>query len=113
MDIFPAMLPYLTIYDHTKYAHWGPVYLAEMRSLHVVAPELHREFDNQVPCMISNGIIGITRNDTARDCFCITWQNAPMSHTKESLYDVVKRMTKPSSPTNMLCHQEMYMILKQ
>ena len=24
-------------------------------------------------CKLSNGIIGITRTDSARDCFCITW----------------------------------------
>ena len=87
----------MTIYDHTNYARWGPVYLAEMKGLEISHPELYQEFMegnfvvkrkdgrfNQVPidqatewqnkiCKISNGIIGITRNDTARDKFCITW----------------------------------------
>ena len=39
---FAAMLPYLTVYDHTNYAHWGPVYLAEMNGIQ--RSELYREF---------------------------------------------------------------------
>ena len=113
LDTFTAMLPYLTIYDHTNYARWGPVYLAEMKNLQTSAPELHREFENgdfvikrskgrfnQVPadqatewqnrtCKISNGIIGITRNDTARDRFCITWaERSHVSYKTKSLYGV-------------------------
>ena len=97
LDSFAAMLPWLTIYDHVNYARWGPVYLADMRELAQTSPEVHEEFlagnfvvkrhagrFNQVPvdqatewvnkvCKLSNGIIGITRNDTARDRFCTTW----------------------------------------
>ncbi|XP_014670830.1 PREDICTED: uncharacterized protein LOC106811642 [Priapulus caudatus] len=97
LDSFAAMLPWLTIYDHVNYARWGPVYLADMKGLAQTAPEVHEEFlarnfvvkrhawrFNQVPvdqatewvnkvCKLSNGIIGITRNDTARDRFCTTW----------------------------------------
>ena len=96
LNSFAAMLPWMTIYDHTNYARWGPVYLAEMKGLETSHQELYEEFMNgnfvvkkrdgkfnQVPidqatewqnkiCKISNGIIGITRNDTARDKFCIT-----------------------------------------
>lgn len=102
LDSFAAMLPWLTIYDHVNYARWGHVYLADMR-LAQTAPEVYEEFlagnfvvkrhagrFNQVPvdhatewlnivnivnkvCKLSNGIIGITRNDTARDRFCTTW----------------------------------------
>ena len=96
----------MTIYDHTNYARWGPVYLAEMKGLEISHPELFEEFMegnfvvqqkdgqfNQVPidhatewqkkiCKISNGIVGITRNDTARDMFCITWAERPfVSHS--------------------------------
>ena len=91
LEAFAAMLPWLTIYDHTNYARWGPVYLADMRSLEKTAPEVSAEFMdgnfvvkrsrrrfNQVPadqatewvnktCKMQNGIIGITRNDQARD----------------------------------------------
>ena len=91
------MLPWLTIYENTNYARWGPVYLADMRRLETTAPEVYAEFMNgnfvvkrtrrcfnQVSadqstgwvnrtCKIQNGIIGITRKDQARDKFCITW----------------------------------------
>ena len=33
LETFAAMLPLLTIYDHTNYARWGPVYLADMKNL--------------------------------------------------------------------------------
>ena len=106
LSSFAAMLPWMTIYDHTNYARWGPVYLAEMKGLEISHPELYQEFMegnfvvkrkdgrfNQVPidqatewqnkiCKISNGIIGITRNDTARDKFCITWaERSFVSHS--------------------------------
>ena len=106
LNSFAAMLPWMTIYDHTNYARWGPVYLAEMKGLETSHQELYEEFMNgnfvvkkrdgkfnQVPidqatewqnkiCKISNGIIGITRNDTARDKFCITWaERSFISHS--------------------------------
>ena len=91
------MLAWLTIYDHTNYARWGLVYLADMKNLKYTAPEIYTEFlagnfvvkrsegrFNQVSpdhatewmnklCKMHNGIIGITRNDSARSKFCITW----------------------------------------
>jgi hypothetical protein len=96
LEAFEAMLPWLTIYDHTNYARWGPIYLADMKNLpakvkdeflegnFVIKQSSHRF--NQVPidqatewvnriCKLSNGIIGITRNDTARDRFCATWSD--------------------------------------
>lgn len=109
------MLPYLTLYDHINYDRWGPVYLAEMKGLQTTAPELYSEFMaghfvvkrssarfNQVPvdqstewqnrmCKISNGIIGITRNDTARDRFCVTWdERSHVSHDTKVLYGLEK-----------------------
>ena len=38
------MLLWLTIYDHTNYAWWGPVYLADMKHLEKPATEVHAEF---------------------------------------------------------------------
>ena len=97
LEALVAMLPWLTIYDHTNYARWGPVYLADMKLLEKTAPEVHSEFVslnfvlkrtnrrfNQVPadqatewmyriCKMQNGIIGITRNDQARYKFWVTW----------------------------------------
>ena len=43
LEAFAAMLPWLTIYDHTNYARWGPVYLADMK-LEKTGPEVHSEF---------------------------------------------------------------------
>ena len=86
------MLSWLTIYDHTKYARWGPVYLADMKLLEMTAPQVYAEFMqgnfvmkrtkrrfNQVPAdqatewIMQNGIIGITRNAQSRDKLCVTW----------------------------------------
>ena len=113
LDTFAAMLPWLTIYDHTNYARWGPVYLSEMRNLEKTAPQVYQEFMmgnfvikrskrrfNQVPadqatewmnrmCKISNGIIGITRNDPARDRFCTTWaERSNISYETKSLMGI-------------------------
>jgi len=97
VETFAAMLPWLTVYDHTNYARWGPIYLTDMKNLESTAPVVYREFMagnfvvkmskhffNEVPadqatewinkmCKATGGIIGITRKDTARDRFCITW----------------------------------------
>ena len=88
------MLPWLTIYDLTKYARWGLVYI---KLLEMTAPQVYAEFMqgnfvvkrtkrrfNQVPadqatewinkpCKMQNGIIGITRNAQSRDKLCVTW----------------------------------------
>ncbi len=75
------MLLWMTVYDHTNYARWGTIYLAEMKDLEMSHPIIHGEFMNgnfvvqqgkgrfnqNRMCKISNGIIGITSNDTARD----------------------------------------------
>lgn len=108
---FEAMLPWITIYDHLNYARWGPVYLADMKWLPKTAPDVYEEFlagnfvvkrhsgrFNQVPvdqatewvnkvCKLSNGIIGITKNDTARDRFCTTWsERSQISEDKMQLF---------------------------
>lgn len=41
---FTAMLPWLNVYDHTKYARWGPVYLMDMVLLEKSDPEVYKEF---------------------------------------------------------------------
>ena len=113
LDSFSAMLPWMTIYDHTNYARWGTVYLCEMKNLQNTHTLVYEEFlngnfvvkisqlkFNQIPldqatewqnkiCKISNGIIGITRNDTARDKFCITWaERSYVSHSTRVLFGV-------------------------
>ena len=111
LDSFSAMLPWMTIYDHTNYARWGVIYLSEMKSLKKAQPLVYEEFMkgnfvvkrsagnfNQIPidqatewqnkmCKISNGIIGITRNNTARDKFCMTWaERSYISHSTRVLF---------------------------
>lgn len=87
--------------------------VAEMKGLETSEAELFREFMNghfvvkhtksnarfnQVPidqatewqnkvCKISKGIIDITRNDTARDKFCMTWaERSSVSHSTRVLF---------------------------
>ena len=38
------MLPYFHAYDHTNYARWATVYLADMQLLPETAPEVFQEF---------------------------------------------------------------------
>ena len=49
-------------------------------------------------CKISNGIIGITRNDPARNLFCVTWaEHSHVSHetkVQKMLSQVIKRLMK-------------------
>ena len=97
LDSFSAMLPWMTIYHHTNYARWGVIYLSEMKSLKKIQPLVYEEFMkrsfvvkrsagklNQIPidqatewqnkiCKTYNGTMGITRKNTARDKFCMTW----------------------------------------
>ena len=107
------MLPWLTIYDHTNYARWGPVYLAGMKLLEMTAPEVYAEImqENFVvkrtkrrfnqdpadqatewinkPCKMQNGIIGITRNDQTRDKLCVTWaERSRISQDKRYLFNM-------------------------
>ena len=44
VEAFTAMLPWFTIYDHTNYARWGPVYLADMKLI---------EKTTKGPCRVS------------------------------------------------------------
>ena len=44
LESFAAMLHWLTIYDHTNYARWGPVYPAGIENLETKAPKVHAAF---------------------------------------------------------------------
>ena len=107
------MLPWFNTYDHLNYARWAPAYYADMLSLEQSASEVDKEFVggnfvkktngalNQVPidqatewvnklCTLSNGIIGITKTDSARDRFCITWgDGAIISEATKYLLGIV------------------------
>jgi len=111
LEAFAAMLPWLSVYNHTNYARWGPIYLADMKLLPQTAPKVYAEFldgnfvakrslhrFNQVSadqatewmnrmCKMHNGIIGITRNDQARDKFCLTWsERSRISHDTRVMF---------------------------
>jgi hypothetical protein len=97
LSLFARMLPWFSVYGHTNYSRWGPVYLADMRHLETTAPSVHHQFTagrfsikrtNKKFCQIavdqalehinrvskvSGGIIGITRRDDARDKWCLTY----------------------------------------
>jgi len=94
VEAFTAMLPWFTIYDHTNYARWGPVYLADIKSwrrqLHaefpdgkIVVKRTKRRFyqvlaDQAIEwinktCKMHYGIISMTRNDQATEKFIVTW----------------------------------------
>ena len=105
-EAFTAMLSWLTIYDHTNYARWGPVYLAGMKLLENTAPEVDAEFldgnsvvkrtkkqlneisaDQETKWInrtskMHNGIIGITRNDQAREKFYVPWSERSRIYKK-------------------------------
>ena len=91
------MLPWFFIYDHTNYARWGPVYLADMKALPTTAPEVFNEFVadrftikrtegrfkqvaidqvlehiNRI-AKVNGGIVGIANIDSARDRWCLTY----------------------------------------
>lgn len=97
LELFCKMLPWFAIYDHTNYSRWGPVYLADMMALPTTAPEVHREFIagcfsikrtegkfkqvasdqalehvNRI-AKVSGGLVGITHLDSARDRWCLTY----------------------------------------
>ena len=46
LQSFADMLPWMTVYDHTNYARWRTIYLAEMKSLETSQPIIHQEFMN-------------------------------------------------------------------
>ena len=97
LELFSRMLPYFALFDHTNYARWGPVYLADMQNLVTTAPEVHNEFmagkfsvkrtDSkfcQIPtdqalehinrvAKVSGGLVGITHLEAARDRWCLTY----------------------------------------
>lgn len=94
LEAFRRMLPYFHRYDHTNYAKWGTVYLAEMNQL---PQEVEEEFKagnfvvkasqlkfNQVDpdhaqewlngtCKKSGGIIGITKTLAALDRWSLSF----------------------------------------
>ena len=96
---FLAMLPWFAHYDHTNYMRWGTIYAADIHQLEVSHPDVHQHFMegnfvvktthkafNQVSTdmalehvnkvgKVVGGLIGITKSDTARDKWCLTYND--------------------------------------
>ena len=97
LSSFAAMLPWFAIYDHTNYTRWGTIYLADMKNLEETHPDIYTEFVNgnfvvkktnhrfnQIStdqalehvnkiCKVAGGLIGITRLESARERWCLTF----------------------------------------
>ena len=97
LSAFADMLPWFAVYDHTNYTRWGAVYLADMKQLQQTHADVFKEFMdgnfvvkrtdhnfNQIStnqalehinrvCKVAGGLIGITRSDSARDRWCLTF----------------------------------------
>ena len=105
------MLPWFAIYDHRNYFKWGSVYLKDMLELPLTAINVHKEFlagnfvvkwsenhFNQVAVdqalefvnragKVSGGLVGITREDSARDRWSLTYNiRADISHKTYSMF---------------------------
>lgn len=97
VSAFSEMLPWMSVYDHINYLRWGTVFVADMKQLHITAPEVEEGFTsgdfvvketahlfNQIPddlamehCnkigKVAGGLVGITRIDSALNRWCLTY----------------------------------------
>ena len=94
LQSFRSMLPFFLRYDHYNYGRWGPVYLAEMKSLpqevyhefeagYFVVKGSDRSFSQVSPDQAqewlnwtgkkSGGIVGITKTKSALSCWALSY----------------------------------------
>ena len=110
LSSFAAMLPWFAIYDHVNYTRWGSVYLADMHQLESNHPDVYEQFMagnfvvktskqnfnqlstdqalehvNKISKTVG-GLIGITREDSTRDRWCLTYNHR--SQVSESTYEM-------------------------
>lgn len=120
LNSFRSMLPWFFRYDHTNYARWGSVYLADR---HQLPPEVLAEFQqgnfvvkrsggtfNQVDPDQSQewlnatgkkggGIVGITRTPSALSRWSLSYNSrSHISHLTRNMYDV--------NPDDILIHKD-------
>ena len=113
LSSFAEMLPWFAAFDHVNYTRWGIIHLADMKLLPETAPEVHRGFQrgdfvtketcktfNQIPDdqalehvnktgKVAGGLVGITRTDSARDRWCLTYnERAQLSEDTKAMFDV-------------------------
>ncbi len=111
MSAFKSMMPWFAAYDHTHYTRWGAVFIADMEHLAQTAPGVYQGFldgdfvakeskqsFNEVPfdlCLehinktgkVAGGLVGITRNETARNRWSITYnERATLAQDTRTLF---------------------------
>ena len=107
------MLPWFAAFDHVNYTRWGIVFLADMKLLPKTAPEVYegflrgdfvtKETENSFKDIpndqalehvnrfgkVAGGLVGITRTDSARDRWCITYnERATLSEDTKTMFNV-------------------------
>lgn len=112
---FAEMLPWFAVFDHINYTRWGIIFLADMQLLPLKAPAVYEAFlkgdfvtkesrnkFNQIPNdqalehvnrsgKVAGGLIGITRTDTARDRWCLTYnERATISEDTKAMFGLKK-----------------------
>lgn len=113
LSSFSEMLPWFAAFDQVNYTRWGIVFLADMKLLPKRAPEVHEGFlcgdfvtketensFNHIPDdlalehvnrsgKVTGGLVGITRTDSARDRWCITYnERAKLSEDTKTMFNV-------------------------
>ena len=116
LSSFSEMLPYFAAFDHSNYTRWGVIFLADMKMLPQTAPEVQQAFEsgdfvikatastfNQIPDdqalehvnksgKVAGGLVGITRTDSARDRWCLTYnERAKLSEDTKEMFNVLER----------------------
>ena len=103
LSSFSEMLPYFAAFDHSNYTRWGlifPEIQQAFESGDFVTKETASTF-NQIPDdqvlehvnksgKVAGGLVGITRTDSARDRWCLTYnERAKLSEDTKEMF---KRM---------------------
>ena len=111
LSSFATMLPGFAVYDHSNYTRWGAIYLADMKNIEETHPDIFTEFVNrnfvvkytgyrfnQIStdqalehvnriCKVAGGLIGITRLESARERWCLTFnQRSDISEQTMDMY---------------------------
>lgn len=113
LSSFSEMLPWFAAFDHVNYTRWGVVFLADMKLLPHTAPEVYQGFQrgdfvtketksafNQIADdqalehvnksgKVAGGLVGITRTESARDRWCLTYnERAKLSEDTKAMFCV-------------------------
>lgn len=116
------MLPWFAVFDHVNYFRWVTIFLCDMKALPCNAPEVHKAFIdgdfvtketcstfNQIPDdqalehvnksgKVAGGLVGITRTDSARDRWCLTYnERAQLSEDTKAMFGILAELEEGSS----------------